>query len=159
MSFERSVRRRIRRAEAVEVGRASQTAGECGADWREQGKASLVVARGVCAARERVLVVCCVVGMAMLECWLGGVYRSVGINHRIAWPGLTSNGLGGRQAVGVLGGEACKRRGSAHNVMRRRMWMRMRCLAGQRWRQAAGRLAGWQAEAEACKCAAAAAVD
>jgi hypothetical protein len=86
----------------------------------------------------------------MLECWVGGVYRSVGINHWMTWPSLTSNGLGGRQAVGVLGGEACKRRGSAHNnVRRRRMWMRMRmrCLAGQRWRQQAGR----QAEAEARK--------
>jgi len=51
----------------------------------------------------------------MLECWRRGVYRSTGINHWIAWPGLTNNGLGGRRAVG---GEACKRRGSAHNARR-----------------------------------------
>jgi hypothetical protein len=79
----------------------------------------------------------------MLECWRRGVYRWVGIKHWIAWPNPTNNGLGGRQAVG---GEACKRRGSAHNARCRRMWiadgMLGQALQAERWR-------GRQRQAEA----------
>jgi hypothetical protein len=51
-------------------------------NWREQQKASLVVARRVCAAQERVLgdgVVCCVVGdgnAGMLATWCVQVGRN-----------------------------------------------------------------------------------
>jgi len=44
----------------------------------------------------------------------------------------------------AIDGQASKRRGEAHNVRRRQMWMRTRCLARQkRWRQQ-------QREREAC---------
>jgi hypothetical protein len=90
MSFERSVRRRIRRADAVEVGRASQTAGECGAEWERaregvpRGCAWSLRGQGKSVGGGGVLW-----GMAMLECRVGGVYRSVGRNQSLdgmAWP-------------------------------------------------------------------------
>jgi len=67
MSFERSARRRIRRAGEVRWDELRRRQASVVMTGREQGKASLVVARVVCAARERVL------GWVELRCVVGDV--------------------------------------------------------------------------------------